>query len=621
MRQLLVFILLVVFSGSVAAEEFIKRFHSDIKIQPSGDVYVTETITVNVEHQNIKRGIYRDFPTIYKTALLTKSTVDFEVVSIKRNGATEPHHIKQLSNGVRIYIGNRSRMVERGEQVYQITYRTNRQIAFMDAYDRFYWNVTGNDWQFGIGQVTAQVHLPDGISMSMVESEAWTGFAGETNADYRSEIGADVITVVSTQALKPYQGMTISLQIPKGFIINDSSWLMNFLSDNLMWVLMMVALLSLLMFYSLAWHEHGRDPEAGVIMPLFYPPKDLSPAAMRFIMKEQSNHKNLTAALINMAVKGYVKLKKTGRGYQIVKQPVDGTQAETLSSGEKIIMRKLLSSRNKLTIDDKYNSKINKTNKAIKKQLKQEYQAKCFKDNAMLGYFGIMISTLVLVFYLIHMNLFSVDSLGGFVVLSSVLAYAIYSIYRAFHGHFDVGNLIFIGYFGFMAFSAMSRDLPFEVLILAGFLILINGIFIYLLKAPTPFGRQLMDKIEGFKLYLSTAEQHRLDIMHPPEVTPELFEKYLPYAMALDVENQWSNKFAAYLKASNMDTKAHGYSPDWYSGGRFNLSSGSNNFSTLSSGMASTVSAASIPPSSSSSSSGSGGFSGGGGGGGGGGGW
>src|SRR5690606_28160967 len=142
---------------------------------------------------------------------------------------------------------------------------------------------------------------------------------------------------------------------------------------------------------------------------------------------------------------------------------------------------------------------------------------------------------------------------------------------------------------------------------------------IYLMKAHTPFGRQLMDKIEGFKLYLSTAEQNRLNIMHPPQMTPELFEAYLPYALALGVENKWSEQFATYLKQASLDPQD--YQPTWYSGHSFDLSSGgSRSFGSLAGGMASTLSTASTPPSSTSS-GGGGGFSGGGGGGGGGGGW
>ncbi len=614
-----VFVCLMLFASQAESKEMINSFHSQIEVKSTGDIFVTETIAVEVEHNNIKRGIYRDFPTLYKTALLTKSTVDFEVIEVKRNKKIEPYHTNQLSNGVRLYIGDRNSMVDRGEQIYTIRYRTNRQIAFLNDYDRFAWNVTGNDWRFSMAKVTAEVQLPDGVSMAMVNSDVWTGFAGETSADYSSEIIGSLIKIESTRPLEPYQGMTFSLEIPKGFIINDSNWLLDFMSDNLLWVLMLVALLSLLMFYSLAWHQVGRDPAAGIIIPLFYPPKDLSPAAMRYILEEKTDHKNFTAALINLAVKGYVKLNKISSGYEVIELGTGGKKRRPMSSGESIIMRRLLKSRKKITIDKKYDAKIKTAIKQVTDRLKSEYKAKCFKDNKMLGYFGIGISVLTLVFLMLHLNVFNGEMFGGFAVLFAVAGYALFTIHRSINGSFDLGNLMFIGVVAFSLFSSMGRELPIEVVIFGVFLLVVNGLFIYLLKSPTPFGREMMDNIEGFKLYLSTAEQHRLDVMHPPEMTPDLFEEYLPYAIALGVENKWSQLFASHLRSSGIDPSNSDYHPNWYTGGHFNLSSSSTGFSDISKSMASTIASASSPPSS--SSGGGGGFSGGGGGGGGGGGW
>jgi uncharacterized membrane protein len=600
--------------------EHIKSFHSDITVATSGDIYVTETIKVQVEHNNIKRGIYRDFPTLYKTALLTKSTVNFEVDSVLRNGNSEPFHTEKLSNGVRVYIGSKSQMVERGEQTYTLSYRTNRQIAFMEDHDRFAWNVTGNDWRFSMNSVTAEVHLPDGVSMAMVKSEAWTDFAGEASADYSSEINGNVIKINSTKALEPYQGMTFSLEIPKGFVVDSSNGLLDFFNDNLLWVLMVITLLSLLMFYLLAWHQVGRDPEPGVIVPTFYPPKDISPAAMRYVLEEKADHKNFTAALINLAVKGYVKLKKISSGYQVTKLDVSGKQVRSLSSGEHIIMSRLLgASRNSIVIDKSYDSKVKTAIKQVSDRLKSEFKAKCFKDNAMLGVFGMGISVLVLVFFMMHMNMFDLGSISGILLPLFFTGFALFMVFKSNRGIISSIAILVHGLFMAIGFGATMGGISKEVVILSVFLVVVNGVFFYLLKSPTPFGRELMDKIEGFKLYLSTAEQHRLDIMHPPEMTSDLFEEYLPYAMAMGVENQWSERFANHLKASGTDTSSYNYHPNWYSGGQFNLSGSSGGFSDFSRGMATTISAAAVPPSS--SSSGGGGFSGGGGGGGGGGGW
>jgi uncharacterized membrane protein len=136
--------------------------------------------------------------------------------------------------------------------------------------------------------------------------------------------------------------------------------------------------------------------------------------------------------------------------------------------------------------------------------------------------------------------------------------------------------------------------------------------------APTREGRALMDRVAGFKQYLSITEEERLDRMNPPEKTPELFERYLPYAIALDVENRWAEKFAAVLAAAAASGTAAG-TMLWYSGSGNVWDDPQGFASDMGGSLASTVSSASASPSS--SGSGGGGSSGGGGGGGGGGGW
>ena len=167
--------------------------------------------------------------------------------------------------------------------------------------------------------------------------------------------------------------------------------------------------------------------------------------------------------------------------------------------------------------------------------------------------------------------------------------------------------------------------------------IAVNFVFIRIMGAYTHKGRALMDKVEGLKLYLSVAEKDRLEALHSPERTPETFEKFLPYAIALDVENEWAGKFADVLAQASLPVSqgGEGYSPSWYSGDRFiggRVGAIGGGFASgLGRSMTSAISSASTPPGSSSGDGGGwssgggggggGGSSGGGGGGGGGGGW
>ena len=131
-----------------------------------------------------------------------------------------------------------------------------------------------------------------------------------------------------------------------------------------------------------------------------------------------------------------------------------------------------------------------------------------------------------------------------------------------------------------------------------------------------------MDGIEGFKMYLATAEKNRLNMLNPPDRTPELFEKYLPYALALDVEQEWSEQFSDVL--ARAATAESGYTPHWYEGNTWrdsNFSGFASSFGGSLSSVASSAASSSSSEPGSSSGGGGGGSSGGGGGGGGGGGW
>jgi uncharacterized membrane protein len=133
------------------------------------------------------------------------------------------------------------------------------------------------------------------------------------------------------------------------------------------------------------------------------------------------------------------------------------------------------------------------------------------------------------------------------------------------------------------------------------------------IAAPTKEGRTVLDHIAGFKQYLTITERERLDRMTQPRDTPELFEKYLPFAIALGVENRWAERFAGVLAAASAQGQQ---SFAWYSGSSSPWSNPTGFVDSVGSSLSSAVGSASTSPGSS-----GGGSSGGGGGGGGGGGW
>jgi uncharacterized membrane protein len=174
--------------------------------------------------------------------------------------------------------------------------------------------------------------------------------------------------------------------------------------------------------------------------------------------------------------------------------------------------------------------------------------------------------------------------------------------------------IIFYGLFlnsGF-PFIQFARDVPPALPVGLIAMLAINYFFYQWLKAPTLAGRRLLDQIEGFKHYLQLAEEDEITLQGAPEFSTEVYETYLPYAIALDLENEWSARLNRAIAAG---TVASGYSsPHWYRGHASRAFS-----SNLANSFNSAIAASSVAPGSSSGSSG--GSSGGGGGGGGGGGW
>ncbi len=162
-RIALALVVLLAGLAPAGAVERILRFVSDVAVERNGDLAVTETIAVQAEGRDIRRGILRDFPTSYRRRDGARVEVGFDVQSVTRDGAPENWVTERLSNGVRVRIGSADRLLSTGRHEYVIRYRTTRQIGFFADYDELYWNATGTGWTFPIDQAEARITLPEAV--------------------------------------------------------------------------------------------------------------------------------------------------------------------------------------------------------------------------------------------------------------------------------------------------------------------------------------------------------------------------------------------------------------------------------------------------------------------------
>jgi len=627
------------FSGvSFAQTERILDFHSDITINPDASMVVSETIKVESTGDQIKRGIYRDFPTKYKDKYGTNYKIGFEIVGIERDRANEPYHTEGLSNGIRIYIGSANYYLDPGIYTYKITYKTTRQLGFFKDYDELYWNVTGNGWAFPIEHASAAIAIPNGASV--LNTSAYTGYQGDKGEDFRASTKNEKVYFETTRALRQEEGLTVAVAWPKGFVPEptESEKRAEFIKDNLGLITGTAGIMVLLFYYLLIWFIVGRDPKKGTIVPFFGPPKDISPAAMRMIMNMGFDQKCFIAAIVDMAVKKSITIEEEGGSYTL--KQVEQADVNALSEDEKSIFKDLIAPEGQIDLFVTNHVEISGAIEKLKNILKKAYEKAYFFSNAHFWSIGILLSIAVLVWVSLIDITFDESGLILFLILwisiwSIGVVFLLSSCFSGWKNFFasadkkkafkEAGTLtlfalpFFLAEIGAIAVFVFfgSKIVP----ILAVVVVVINALFYHLLKAPTLLGRQIMDQIEGFKLYLGTAEKDRLNFFNQPGKSPDLFEKFLPYAIALGVENKWAEYFSDEFKKAAAE--GHAYSPSWYRGTGFASLGAVGLASSLSSSFMSAVSSAARAPSSSSGSSGSfgGGSSGGGGGGGGGGGW
>ena len=575
MKRLAAFLLLLSFAAH--ADERILEFHSDILIMQDGWIDVTETIRVRAEGNRIRRGIYRDFPTEYRDRRGNNYEVGFEVLSVLRDGAVEDFHSQGIRDGVRVYFGSSNRYLNSGEHTYTFRYRASRMLGFFENHDELYWNVTGVSWEFPIDSASATVAFGFDVSANDLTAEAYTGAFGFSNRDYTSRIDASgVIYFHTTKTLQALNGLTIVVAWPKGYVEAPSDmqrlgWL---LKDNANLLIALLGFGLLLVYYIPVWKSFGKDPEEGVLVTRYEPPQGFSPASLRYVRQMYYDNKIMTAAIVNLAVKGYLRIdvEEGSDGFlgfgkeedhYFLERTDPGKNAPAMAAGEQELYDSLFAGRKTIKLEQENHKELGAAKSAHKRSLARDYKQHYFKYNGLLNIPAVLL----------------------FVVTAAI--------------------------------SLSAGPSPYSIFVII-LMAVTTVIFAVIMKRPTLRGRKLLDEILGFKDYLEIAEKHELELRNPPEKTPALFEAYLPYALALGVDQNWAERFSAVLSAANQpDGKP--YHPAWYNGTWSNMNLASAT-SSLSSSLNTAVTHSVTPPGSSSG-SGGGGFSGGGGGGGGGGGW
>lgn len=598
------------------ADERILSFHSDIKVYSNGSLQVTETIRVRAEGKEIKRGIYRDLPTSYPhprfgwLGLQTKTPMGFQ--SVTRDGRPESYHKTVLKNGVRYYLGDKDVYLKNGQYTYTLKYRAERQIAWQDEQQAtLYWNVTGNGWSFPIDKASAKVTFVDNAAYHGYE--AWTGVQGSTESDVSFDFpSSNVLTVAANRGLGAQEGLTLRVRFnPTGPQVSVESEWSKLYKDNrqTIWGLVLLAIMSA--FYLVVWLVSGIDPKKGIIVARYRPLENYSAAAHRSLFFNRADDTSFAVGILSAAVKGWLSIEKqSGRAFRL--QKIETTDAKPLSTSEQILVDGLFARRSVRILGNKYSESVAAVRKEYNQYLMNRFAKLAHKTHQYSLAIGLLIGVIGLVMIVLALAKGSDDDTYVFAVVAG------FFVSRAGLSPFSVNDKWAYSFAITGIVVAVFAYILGDVLVVwssSAFAIIVL-LSIYLLPAPKKASRGLLDQIEGFRLYLAKAEHDSLKRLDLPTKTPQLYEELLPFALALDLETEWSDQFVDVLNEADKNDANTSRSLAWYHG------SGSAHSASLApalaASLAASVAAAATPPSSSSS---GGGSSGGGGGGGGGGGW
>jgi hypothetical protein len=350
-------------------------------------------------------------------------------------------------------------------------------------------------------------------------------------------------------------------------------------TDNRVIPIGLAGLLMLLAYYLVVWSVAGRGPGKGIIMVRYQPPDGMSPAVMRYIWRMGYDDRCFTAALLSAAAKGHLTLSDGGGEYVLSRKK----GSLPLSKDEETVLGRLLPKGGEIRLE-RASTNLSAAVAALKEHLRTTHERYYFVNNVRYFVIGLALSAAMVVAAGVgnltdplDILLFVATALYA-TVCSPPAIFLIVEVVKRWKSALAPGGIKGVRMATAIALTiaavifSISAAKVARVLIdlasayLVFFLataVCINYAFYQVLKAPTRAGRTLHDAIEGFREFLMMTEKEKANVLNPPEKTPELFERYLPYALSLDLEQQWSEQFSRVLSAAALGEPGTQI-PSWY---------------------------------------------------------
>lgn len=580
---------LLVFAAPARADDgwIIDRFASDIEVQREGGLLITEAIDVDFLRLSDRHGIFRDIPVLYQWDPDPKMvrTYQIDVRSVRdANGRGLTYETSQNDANFRIRIGDADRTVS-GKQTYRITYSVRGALNSFADHDELYWNVNGGGWEVPMRVVSATVHT---AFDAFTTATCFEGPIGSTKS-CQSSVSPQRATFNATSTLPAGDQLTIVTALRKGAVTVPAPLLrrrargIDEYFEATPWTVggALLALIGGLGLVAWRWLAAGRDErELETIVAEYEPPEKIRPAQAGLLIDESADTKDVTATIVDLAVRGYltiIELPPTGilglgKKDWTLTRTVGKARPEALEPYERTVFDGLFGEGAMVATETEPTDEVKLS------ALKQHFYTTLAKAQREL--YADSVSR----------KWFAADP----------------QRVRQIYAGLGVGAIIAAGFLVFWLGSSLGAGLVGLGAIVPAVALL--GVASRMPR-KTRTGAELLRRTLGFRHYMEIAEKERQRFAERENI----FSDYLPYAIVFGCVEKWARAFS--------DIDAVTATSSWYTGsslGAFSASDLSNNLSSFSNQVSSTIAST---PGGSGSSGFSGGGSGGGGGGGGGGSW
>jgi hypothetical protein len=566
-------------SADNGARPGITFFRADVTVRENATLEVREEIAVRNASSFYKHGFQRDLPisltdrwdTRYVGTYQKDNGIRVKILEVTEDGQRVKYELGKRYGYAQLSIGERNVQLDSGEHRFVIRYTVDWAMISGAGRDTLYWNAVGSERTVPIAEAILAVHLPEAVPGEKIEVEPRVGGLGGSfprrpeNTLERVDDASGAIVYRATN-MNPRQSLSLAVTWPSGYIHMPKFVFLRREGGVL------VAPALLFLYYLIAWVWIGPDAKPGVVVARYEPPEGISPAAARYISSGITDGRSFAAVIAQLAVRGCIHVDSDHGKYKLSRLMSDRASEAALAPEENFVLALLFEDGPEIVLTgamDERNAAQNGRYVAhIHDELANQLGKKYFTRHSgiiALGVLATFVSALALaitargrdtsaaVFTTLWV-LFMGLTMGMMIEFSFASAWK--NAVRAGTGWIKLlpGTAAFSIFAAVIVYLlktvASGVSLSFSLMLVA--FLLINLGWGPRLKRKSPLGRQVSDQIAGFRQFLEKVDRDKLDRLNPAGSAQEDLDRYLPYAIALEVKEAWGDHLSQTFLASTV---------------------------------------------------------------------